>query len=106
MAVRLTLTLTPTLCTMLRDELLKERYGRHLRDLIELAEKEVLRTRFEVAVQELASFYRDRLSAIQTTYEEVGGDLVAAFGRLQEEGRLEIVTSAATHALLPLLVSH
>src|SRR5205085_725355 len=36
----LTLTLTPTLCAMLRDPLLQSRYVRHLTELIELAEKE------------------------------------------------------------------
>src|SRR6059058_4127680 len=96
MAARVTLTVTPTLCAMLRDELLQERYRRHLRDLIELAEKEVQRTRFGAALQKLANFYRDRLSSIQTAYEGMCGDLVAAFGKLQDEGRLEIVTSAAT----------
>src|SRR6478735_8337671 len=39
MDVRLTLTLSPTLCAMLRDPLLQERTQRHLDGLIELAEK-------------------------------------------------------------------
>src|SRR5437870_5853315 len=43
----LTLTLTPTLCSMLQDSLLQDRYARHLNELIELAEKEVLRTHWE-----------------------------------------------------------
>jgi 1,4-alpha-glucan branching enzyme len=106
METRVTLTLTPTLCAMLRDELLRERYVRHLRDLIELAEKEVLRTRFEEPFQKLASFYLERLKAIQHAYLAADGDLVGAFSKLQELGRLEIVTSAATHALLPLVASH
>src|SRR5881296_2800229 len=41
---RLTLTLSPTLCAMLRDPLLQDRCGRHLESLVELAEKEILRT--------------------------------------------------------------
>src|SRR5204863_2339934 len=44
MESRLTLTLSPTLCVMLRDPLLKERYARHLDSVIELAEKELHRT--------------------------------------------------------------
>src|SRR6266699_2512122 len=40
---RLTLTLTPTLCAMLLDPLLQERYARHLSDLLELTEKEIQR---------------------------------------------------------------
>ena len=40
MDTRLTLTLSPTLCSMLLDPLLQDRYQRHLEGLIELAEKE------------------------------------------------------------------
>src|SRR5512144_2145485 len=43
---RLALTLTPTLCAMLRDGLLQGRYERHLNELIELAQKELHRTRW------------------------------------------------------------
>src|ERR1700674_5335134 len=42
---RLTVTLTPTLISMLRDPLLMARYARRLDRLCELAEKEVARTR-------------------------------------------------------------
>src|SRR6266536_849639 len=60
MKVCLTLTLTPTLCSMLFDSLLQERYLRHLEGLIELAEKEVLRTHWEKSFNELAVFYLQR----------------------------------------------
>src|SRR3954468_21328233 len=42
---RLTLTLSPTLVSMLRDELLMTRYARRLDKLLELSEREVARTR-------------------------------------------------------------
>ncbi len=35
--------------------------------------------------------------------ERWGEDLIGAFGRLQDEGHIEILTSAATHAYLPLV---
>ena len=54
MEARLTLTLSPTLCAMLRDPLLQDRYARHLDSLIELAEKEIHRTHWDRAFQELA----------------------------------------------------
>ena len=41
---KLTLSLSPTLCAMLRDKLLCERYAKHLDGLIDLAEKEIHRT--------------------------------------------------------------
>ena len=45
---RLTISLTPTLGSMLRDPLLQARYLRKLERTIELAEKEVARTAEEV----------------------------------------------------------
>ncbi len=103
---RLTLSLSPTLCTMLRDPLLQERYTRRLDGLIELAEKEIHRTHWDRTFRELAWMYHHRFSSTRTAYQACGRDLVGAFGRLQAEGRLEIITCAATHALLPLLTGH
>ena len=37
---RLTMSLTPTLCAMLQDQLLRERYVRHLNGLIELTARD------------------------------------------------------------------
>jgi len=42
---KLTMSLTPTLCAMLQDELLRERYVRHLDLLIDLAQRERKRNR-------------------------------------------------------------
>jgi 1,4-alpha-glucan branching enzyme len=100
---RLTLTLTPTLCSMLQDPLLQARYERHLNELIKLAEKEIHRTHWEKPFHELALFYHSRFVAARDAYAACGRDLVGVFRRFQELGLLEIITSAATHALLPLL---
>ena len=103
MLTRLALTLSPTLCAMFRDPLLQARYTRYLNETIDLAEKEIHRTLWEKQLNELARFYCDRFQAIRAYYHECGGDLVNAFRRLQDAGRLEIVACAATHAVLPLL---
>jgi 1,4-alpha-glucan branching enzyme len=103
---RLTLTLSPTLCSMLQDPLLQARYERHLAELLDLAGKEIHRTRLERPFHRLALFYRERFTAARDAYAAWGRDLVGAFRRFQEAGRLEIITSAATHALLPLLADH
>lgn len=103
---RLTLTLTPTLCAMLRDPLLQTRFARHLEERIALAEKEIHRTLWEQPFHELARFYHQRFLAVRDYYQACRGDLVGVFRRLQDEGGLEIITSAATHALLPLLAGH
>ncbi len=106
MQVPLTLTLTPTLCSMLQDTLLQDRCARRLNELVELAQKEIQRTHWEKPFHKLARFYFNRFSELREFYLSRNGDLVGAFRRFQDLGRLEIITSAATHALLPLLADH
>jgi len=101
---RMTITLTPTLVTMLRDELLVSRYARKLERLCSLAEKEVLRTRTDPTFKPLATYYREHLLRLRAAFHDrYGRDLVGAFKRLQDAGHLEIMTSGATHAFLPLM---
>lgn len=101
---RLTLSLSPPLITMLRDELLQSRYLKHLNSLIELAEKEILRTRSTPQYQKLARLYRRFfLTTLDTYQNHYHGDLLTAFIKHQATGKLELITSAATHGFLPLL---
>src|ERR1043166_7925889 len=91
MKVCLTLTLTPTLCSMLLDPLLQQRYLRHLDGLVELAEKEVVRTNWEKSFNKLAVFYLQCFKSIRNFYLDCDRNLIAAFRRLQDAGRLEII---------------
>jgi len=106
MNARLTMTLSPTLCSMLRDPLLQDRYARHLDGLLALAEKEIQRTHWDRAHHDLARMYYARFTAIRDTWLACRRDLINEFRKLQDLGRLEIITTAATHALLPLLGNH
>jgi 1,4-alpha-glucan branching enzyme len=102
--VRLTMSFTPTLVAMLSDPLLQERYVRHLEQLLELAEKEIHRTRWQPAFQRLALFYQHRLSEARAQYvERHRRNLLAAFRYLARGGWIEPLASCATHGLLPLL---
>jgi 1,4-alpha-glucan branching enzyme len=101
---RLTFSLTPTLVSMLQDPFLQSRYVQRIERLIELAEKEVARTSWQPEFQSLASMYHQRFQRVRDAFvDRYKRNLVAAFRRLQEAGRLEIVASAATHGYLPLL---
>ncbi|HEX3817954.1 MAG TPA: 1,4-alpha-glucan branching protein domain-containing protein [Chthoniobacterales bacterium] len=101
---RLAMSLTPTLCAMLRDELLQQRYLRHLERLIGLAAQETGRNRHHPQLHSLAQFYRDFFAETRTFFQEtLARDVVRAFRELQETGSLEIIASAATHGFLPLL---
>jgi 1,4-alpha-glucan branching enzyme len=101
---RVTMTLTPTLVTMLRDELLMERYAHRLDSLCELGAREVHRTRNDPVFGRLAHFYRDHFESLRGAFRErYKRDLVGAFRRLQDAGHLEIITCNATHGFLPLM---
>ena len=100
----LTLTMTPPLCAMLRDPLLKERYLRYVDRSITLAERETRRLRHAGRAEETAWLYLDRFRACRRQYlERWNQDLVAAFRSFQDAGHLEIITCGATHGLLPLM---
>ncbi len=100
---RCTVSLSAPLITMLTDDLLKERYAAHLDRLIELAARELERTRSEPHYHRLAQMYSDRFHSLRHTWRSHDGDLVRAFRRLQEVGRVEVITSTATHAFFPVL---
>jgi 1,4-alpha-glucan branching enzyme len=100
---RITLSLSPTLCAMFNDALLRERYARHLENLLELAARELHRTRWDNLLHALAKLNQRRLVAARETYDGCKRDLVGAFRKFQDDGLLEIITCAATHAILPLL---
>ena len=106
MDVRLTLSVSPTLCAMLSDPLLQDRYLRHLERLIDLAERETFRTNFDAAFHPLARMYHQRFVALRKTYLDHRRNLVLAWARFRDIGKLELATTAATHAVLPLLAQH
>ena len=99
---RLTMSLTPTLASMLKDGLLQDRYVRYLDRLIELSEKEIERTRFQPKFSGLAHMYNKTLVETKDVFlNKYNKDLVAAFKYFQDKGRIEIVASCATHGFLP-----
>ncbi len=101
---KITLSLTPTLLSMLGDGLLQRRYVRFLDLSLELAEKEIKRTRNKPDVLPLARMYRDKLSEARDLFvHRYDHDLVHAFRSFMEAGHLEIITCGATHGYLPLM---
>ena len=51
----------------------------------------------------LVGFWRDRLIRLRDLFHAIDQDLIAAFRALESAGRIEIISSAATHGYLPLL---
>ncbi|MGO9014275.1 MAG: glycoside hydrolase family 57 protein [Dissulfurispiraceae bacterium] len=98
---QLTFSISPTLAEMLNDGLLRKRFVRHMENLIALSEAEVVRTGSSL-FGPTAELYNKHFKAVLSLYTGCYGcDLVAAFRQLQDEGHIEIVATAATHAFLP-----
>ncbi|WP_281889877.1 1,4-alpha-glucan branching protein domain-containing protein [Paenibacillus sp. YYML68] len=100
---RITMSLTPTLLSLMADRLMQERYAAHLAKLIELAEREIDRLEQDQGLQPLARMYAQRFRELKAIYESSGRNLITRFRHYQDLGKLEIVTSAATHGFLPLM---
>ena len=101
---KLTMSLTPTLCAMLQDELLRDRYVQHIDLLIDLSRREIRRNRDDPQLEELAKFYFEIFSKSRRFFvDEWNCDLLAAFRQLRNTGALEIIACAATHGLLPII---
>ncbi|GMT41719.1 MAG: glycoside hydrolase [bacterium] len=101
---RLTMSLTPTLISMLTDPFLQSRYIRHINRLVELSEKEIERTRFNREFKDLALMYHWRFTTVRDIFmNRYSCNLMNAFKELQDRGNLEIITCGATHGFLPLM---
>ena len=102
---RLAMNISPPLCEMLADKLLEARYTRHLENLLELAKKEVERTRSEAPefVDAAKMYLKNFSAALHLWNNKYNRNLINAFRELQDEGVLEIITCGATHGFLPLI---
>jgi 1,4-alpha-glucan branching enzyme len=97
------MSLTPPLCEMLEDALLRDRFIRRLDGLLRIMEAfvpTVLGTPWEDA----AAFQAKELQETRDLFVlRHRGRLLRAFADHQDAGRLEIYTCGATHGFLPLL---
>jgi 1,4-alpha-glucan branching enzyme len=100
---RLTLSLSPTLLGMFQDTLLQERYIKHINRLIELANKEIERTRLQPEFNRLSLMYLGSFLDARAVFQRYHRNLAYAFKNFQDAGNLELITSGATHGLFPLM---
>ncbi|MFN8594249.1 MAG: 1,4-alpha-glucan branching protein domain-containing protein [Thermomicrobiales bacterium] len=103
---RLTIGITPVLAEQLADPLIVEHFINYASERAARAAQDV--DRFERAgnqeMRDLARYYHHWYARVLTSFQDrFGSALLAAFRSLQDEGHVEIATSAATHGYLPLL---
>ncbi|HYH02765.1 MAG TPA: 1,4-alpha-glucan branching protein domain-containing protein [Bacillota bacterium] len=103
---RITMSLSPTLLSMMKDPLLQQRYLRKIENLISLAEKEVARTKWLPQFHETALMYLDHFRFCHYFFaERYRCDISTAFRELVDAGVLELITCGATHGFLPLMLN-
>lgn len=101
--LRLTLSLSPTLLAMLADPGLPGRFLDYLERRRRLCAAE-LRRHADPGRQALLRWYQGQIEARHVQYcADLGGDLIAAWVHLRDAGRVELITTAATHGFAPLL---
>jgi 1,4-alpha-glucan branching enzyme len=100
---RLTLTVSPTLAAMLGDKLLGERYLEYLAAQLQLAEEEEARIGSDPVFGPLARMYAELYRVDREDFDALyQRDLLGALDYFYKRGRIELMTTSATHAFLPL----
>jgi 1,4-alpha-glucan branching enzyme len=57
----------------------------------------------DAALVPVATFWQDRLTRMLALFRSLDGDLISAFRSFEQQDRIELISSAATHGFLPLL---
>ncbi|MGB6423943.1 MAG: 1,4-alpha-glucan branching protein domain-containing protein [Solirubrobacterales bacterium] len=104
-ADRLTVTVTPVLADQLEDGGVHGRLLDFAR-LYRLGSAQLDATEMETAeLRAACTAEADRYGAAVAELERLGGDLIGVFREPAAAGRVELMASAATHAILPLIAT-
>jgi 1,4-alpha-glucan branching enzyme len=104
---RVTFSISPPLAAMLGDPVVQTRYVAALESSIELSEKEEVRTRADAWFHPLARMYHALyVRAHDAFVNRYHRNLLNGFLHLAETGKVDLITTAATHGYLPLLSSN
>ena len=103
---RVTMSLTPTLLSMMTDPLLQQRYVRYLDERLTLLAGERARTADDPYFHPVVLFYTECFETLRRRFvEQYGCDVTQGFRAFMEGGQLEVITCGATHGYFPLLAA-
>ncbi|GHU07966.1 glycoside hydrolase family protein [Spirochaetia bacterium] len=103
---RMAIALSPVLCEMLKDLFLQNRYLEYVDRQIEFGAKELERYPADSQMHQLAKFHYDEILEKRILFtERYEKNLLNIFNYYQGRGRLELLSSAATHAFLPVFTA-
>jgi len=94
---KITLGLSPTLLSLLEDEVLKNRFKKWVEVRIEIL------TSLKTDNLKAATHLKNHLVKQLESWNSCRGDLIGRFNKLQTSEVIDILTCAATHGYLPLL---
>jgi len=104
--VKFTIGITPVLQEQLKDERFKEGFVGYIEQKVDSAKEDEIyfrRTGYERRA-EMAIFWQRFYEGIGEYFDGIGRDILGKFARFHRDGVIEIITSAATHGYLPLLL--
>lgn len=100
----ITLSISPTLAAMLENRELEDKLHAYLESRLELIRKEKRRMKGQRLPLKTLEMYRRMYLDAEALLKSSGGSLIAPLQSLQSAGQIEIITTSATHAVLPLIV--
>lgn len=96
-----TISFSPTLMEMMADKIIQANYLGYLHKTIALIHAEYSR---EVQTERsVLDFYLKHYSRLIETFMKYGGNILDGYKNLYREEKIEVITTSATHAILPYL---
>ncbi len=104
-ATPLTIGITPILANQLESPVFVTELEAYFAQRVKTCDESEasLSTTGDAHLIPLARYWRSHLLGLRTLFRSVNGNLAAAFRQLEQEGRIELISSGATHGFLPLL---
>ncbi|MCL5673811.1 MAG: DUF1957 domain-containing protein [Deltaproteobacteria bacterium] len=101
----ITISLTPTLLTMMADNLLSERLINYVNARVKVLDEEAFRTQTDPEFHPVTLFYRERYKNLAGKLNRGGGQyIINELLKHNKIGHINIITSAATHSFLLFMV--
>ena len=98
----LNFSVSSVLLAMLTDRSLLDKFSRHLHKQLELLEREKIRLQNDSEKMEVVNFYYRRQIALINTWErDCSCEIVPALKRLEQIGKINLLTCVGTHPFLP-----
>ncbi|MBN2401507.1 MAG: DUF1957 domain-containing protein [Spirochaetes bacterium] len=96
----ITFSISPTLLSMLSDDYYKIKYQAYLNTLLELLKRKTLNS--DNGLKQSLTGLADNVQKISNFYISVKKDIIGELKKLSKSGKINLITTSATHALLPL----